>query len=172
MRVENKEFPKEVAMLIMTAGYALDFEYMIELSKKNRKPGVEADKSFDIMSGIIMLISADMKKTIFHTFDKTLLIKKLASYFFFEFYNAFSDILFGVYLDIDQRQLVFKYDDCENMVAVDTMRIAKNIVNNALIVTNAGNGEVLVDGEAIHNAIDFEFERKRPVNPNSYIFED
>jgi hypothetical protein len=172
MREGKKEFPKEVAMMIMTAGYATDFLQAVKLSKKYQKANMPGGAVADIMQGIVMIVTAERSKTIFHTFDKNLLIKKLASYLFFDFYNTLADNLQGVYLDIDQRQIVVQYDDVENMCAIDAMRIARNIVNDALIIGPGDNNATMVNGEMVSEMICKEMEKKRPVNPKSYIFEE
>jgi hypothetical protein len=171
-REKNEEYPQEIKMLIVTAGYALDFYEAVKLSNNSKKSKKHDNKMLDIYCAIIGLVMAEVNSSVFHTFNKDILIKKIASYLFFDFYNTAGILLRGFYLDIDQRQIVMKVPGNEKFIAVDAMKIAQNIVNNALLIDNSKESVVGVDGCKVSTIIQNEINKKRPINPQSYIFEE
>ncbi len=155
------------AWFIANCGYALDLFYF--------KAFIEPDGSRTGISEILacgaLAAFRDILDPKKHCIDPVPLTKKLAAALFFNIYNTMFDkgTLAGFYVDDQHTQVNITAAGAEPF-AVDTTVLARNIVNEALLVNGESSPAVRFDMETVNMLISRELERKRAVDAGAYSF--
>lgn len=155
------------AWLIANCGYALDLYYFKAFMQPDEAPtGLR-----EILACASLAARRDILDPAKHCIDPVKLTKMLAAALFFNIYNTMYDkgALRGFYVD-DQHTQVNMTSSGEEAFAVDTTVLARNIVNEALVLGDDTDTAVSFDMGRVGELITRELERRRAVDAGAYCF--
>lgn len=171
MQYGSEEMSFNDAWFIVNASYAVDLYAAAGFIKDDARRGQIHPMELMILC-LSMLATADLRSLKTEGVDKNLLTKKLAAAMFFFYFNTMvqNRVLCGFYVDDCHTQVNIRPCDFAESFAIDTTVIARQVVNEALIISTE-SGTAAVDGELVKEIMETEMDRFRCVDPASIVVE-